>query len=365
VDLVSEKLISTEDAIKRVAAADLMKAAQPALDAGWLAANPPMTTGIAASPGVAIGKAVFSAADAMTQAVNGPVILITQETDPDDIGGMLASSGIFTARGGMTSHAAVVARGANKVAVVGCSALDKTSNGWSFKDASGVVRLITAGTTVALDGASGAVWVGVEPKMVGGVSGAVKDFLSLLGDHYGYYEVATKASDVANAKRVVIPAYALGVAEFEAEVAKIAAMADDLIVDLREAAVEPESAPLALLWGAPYSDKTDKVMSLVSLKLKGVKVIGNGFEAGVALKGAGYTLVPTVNSVTGLAALDDGAMVVADHAALLKNKDEVVAVVAEKKIVSLNCVTEVGADALKGGAKYALSPLAAALSLLS
>jgi hypothetical protein len=150
---------------------------------------------------------------------------------------------------------------------------------------------------------------------------------------------------------------------------KIASMADDLIVDLRETAVEPESAPLAMLWGAPYSDKTDKLMALVGLGLKSVKVIGGSKEANKLLGNAGYTVVPMVKSWMELQDAES-ELVVADHAALAESKAQVADVIALKKsegksVVSLNCVTAVGVEDLKGGAKYALSPLAAAISLLS
>jgi pyruvate, orthophosphate dikinase len=362
VDMVALKMISVAEALERVSARDVLDAARPALDPAWVKANPPLATGLAASPGVAVGKAVFSSEDAIKEAANGPVILITQQTDPDDINGMFASAGILTAAGGMTSHAAVVARGANKVAVVGCGQLTKGSFSWSL---SGIG--ITKGATVVLDGASGNIWVNVEPKMVGGTSGALKDFLSMLGDHYGYHEVATKVSDVANAKRVVLPAYLLGVAEFEASVAKMAAVADDLIIDLRDVAVEPESAPLAMLWGPTPSAKTDKVMSLINLKL-GVKVITGSAEADKLLSDAGYSVLPVISSWMALQDTD-AELVVADHAALARAKTSVAEVLTIKKsegknLASFNCVTQVAPNDFKGSAKFALPALSAAFSLL-
>lgn len=123
-DLWSAGMLSTDEMISRVKAKDVLKATCPVISPSWLKANPPNAKGLAASPGVVTGKAVFSSAEAVEQAKFGPVVMITKETDPDDLAGMAAAVGLLTGRGGMTCHAAVVARGMNKPAVVGCSDLN-------------------------------------------------------------------------------------------------------------------------------------------------------------------------------------------------------------------------------------------------
>lgn len=121
VEMVREKLISKEEAILRVEAEQIDQLLHPVIDAK--AKIEVMTSGLPASPGVAVGKVVFNAEDAVTQSEKGSVILVRTETCPDDIHGMEAAQGILTSRGGMTSHAAVVARGMGKCCVAGCEAL--------------------------------------------------------------------------------------------------------------------------------------------------------------------------------------------------------------------------------------------------
>ncbi|MCP4051099.1 MAG: pyruvate, phosphate dikinase [bacterium] len=122
VDMVNEGLISKEDAILKISASQLDQLLHPMIDPK--AELDVIAKGLPASPGAAVGKAVFTADDAEEWKKKGEkVILIREETSPEDIGGMAAAEGILTERGGMTSHAAVVARGMGKCCVAGCSAL--------------------------------------------------------------------------------------------------------------------------------------------------------------------------------------------------------------------------------------------------
>src|SRR5690606_2941811 len=121
--LVDEGLIDMDEAVKRVSGAQLAQLMFPRFAED--AAHRPITKGMNASPGAAVGKAVFSSERAVELAEKGEaVILVRRETNPDDLGGMIAARGILTARGGKTSHAAVVARGMGKTCVCGAEELD-------------------------------------------------------------------------------------------------------------------------------------------------------------------------------------------------------------------------------------------------
>jgi pyruvate,orthophosphate dikinase len=171
VELVREGLISTEDAIRRVDPGRLEELLFPSIDPK--APEKPIATGLPASPGAVTGNAVFSADEAEHRAESGEaVILVRIETSPEDLHGMKAARGILTARGGATSHAAVVARGMGRTCVVGCSALSvdyelqmATVRGG---DQDIVIRL---GETITIDGSSGGVYVGnvakIEPELGG------------------------------------------------------------------------------------------------------------------------------------------------------------------------------------------------------
>lgn len=175
-DLAIEGVITKEVAASRVNAAQLFSVMQDRIDPKFKEA--PHLKGIAAGGGIVKGVAMFSAESAVNCKV--PCILVTKETDPDDIAGMNASIGILTATGGLTSHAAVVARGMNKSCVVGATDLtivDATAtviaciapNGPAFKE----------GDMITIDGATGNVWVNIDvPLIAGGASPVVKEVIS-------------------------------------------------------------------------------------------------------------------------------------------------------------------------------------------
>jgi len=161
VDLVRERRIGREEAIARIDPATLDDLLHPTLDPS--ARREPIARGLPASPGAAVGVVVLSADAAETRGRAGEkVILVRAETSPDDIHGMHAAEGILTARGGMTSHAAVVARGMGKSCVVGCSAL-------RVDDAKGEIRLgdrvVREGEALTLDGGTGEVMLGRLPTV--------------------------------------------------------------------------------------------------------------------------------------------------------------------------------------------------------
>jgi pyruvate,orthophosphate dikinase len=161
VDMVNEKLISKKEAVQRVAPAQLDQLLHPVLDPAMRKGLQKIAAGLPASPGAAVGRAAFTSEDAVEMAPNGPVLLVRKETTPDDIHGMDVSRGILTAVGGLTSHAAVVARGMGRPCVVGASsvAVDEVK-----KEASilfeGKRTVVKQGDWISLDGTLGEVYLG-------------------------------------------------------------------------------------------------------------------------------------------------------------------------------------------------------------
>lgn len=167
VEQVREKLITPDEAVLRVQANQLDQLLHPTFDPKEEKTQ--IAKGLPASPGAATGRVVFNADDAEEQAKAGePVILVRIETSPEDIGGMNAAQGILTARGGMTSHAAVVARGMGKCCVAGCGELQINYEAKEFRVQGHVVR---EGDFISLDGGLGAVYTGkaktIEPELSG------------------------------------------------------------------------------------------------------------------------------------------------------------------------------------------------------
>jgi pyruvate,orthophosphate dikinase len=158
--LVDQGLIDLDEALQRVTGDQLTQLMFPKFDTS---AKPrQITKGMNASPGAAVGRAVFSSADAVDWAARGEaVILVRRETNPDDLSGMIAAAGILTSRGGKTSHAAVVARGMGKTCVCGAEELDVDTKAKTIKAPGGVV--INEGDVVSIDGSSGAVYLGEVP----------------------------------------------------------------------------------------------------------------------------------------------------------------------------------------------------------
>jgi pyruvate,orthophosphate dikinase len=154
--LVDEGVIDVDEALRRVTGEQLVRLMFPAFDLEH--ASVPIATGIPASPGAAVGRAVFDAHRAARQA--GPVILVRRETNPDDMPGIVAAQGILTSRGGKTSHAAVVARGLGKTCVCGAEALEVDLDDRSFTVGEVTVR---EGDLISIDGTSGSVYLGELP----------------------------------------------------------------------------------------------------------------------------------------------------------------------------------------------------------
>ncbi len=170
VDMVHEGLISREEAIMRVDPAQIDQLLHPQIDPVAKQDRAMIAKGLPASPGAAVGKVVFTAEKAKEMAENGErVILVRTETSPEDIEGMHAAVGILTSRGGMTSHAAVVARGMGKCCVVGCEEITVYEDKGEFVTKSGEV--VKEGDYITLDGNTGEVFIGqlgvIEPELSG------------------------------------------------------------------------------------------------------------------------------------------------------------------------------------------------------
>ncbi len=174
VELVHEGLIDKKTAVMRVPPGDLDQLLHPRVNP---AKRPEvLATGLPASPGAAAGKAVFLADDAFAWAEKGEkVVLVRAETNPDDIHGMDAAKGILTATGGMTSHAAVVARGMGKPCVAGCGALEVSEKERRFKVGDVTVK---EGDWITVDGTSGEVMLGQAELMEPTVGGEFAEFMS-------------------------------------------------------------------------------------------------------------------------------------------------------------------------------------------
>jgi pyruvate, orthophosphate dikinase len=166
VDMVQEGLISKEEAVLRVEPASLDQLLHPIIDPK--ARLEVIAKGLPASPGAASGKVVFTADEAVRQAKKEKVILVRPETTPDDIHGMDAAKGILTARGGMTSHAAVVARGMGKPCVAGCESIRVDLKAEKFYVGKYTIKL---GDFITIDGGTGRVIVGKVPTKDPEVSG--------------------------------------------------------------------------------------------------------------------------------------------------------------------------------------------------
>jgi pyruvate,orthophosphate dikinase len=159
--LVDEHLITLDEALERVTGQQLSKLMFPQFDSD--AERVLLSTGMSASPGAAVGHAVFDSVTAQEWAAQGKdVILVRRETNPDDLGGMIAAVGVLTSRGGKTSHAAVVARGMGTTCVVGAEKLDVDVKAKKFTVGK---RVVNEGDVIAIDGSTGEIFLGAVPVM--------------------------------------------------------------------------------------------------------------------------------------------------------------------------------------------------------
>ena len=240
-DLVDEGMITEKDAVMMIDPRNLDTLLHPQFDPAALKAATPMGKALPASPGAACGKIVFTAEDAKAWAERGEkVVLVRLETSPEDIEGMKAAQGILTVRGGMTSHAAVVARGMGTCCVSGCSAIAMDEENKKFTLAG---KTYTEGDPISLDGSTGNIYDGIMPTVEATVSG---DFGRIMGwaDQFRVLKVRTNADTPRDAMKArELGAEGIGLCRtehmfFEAErIAAIREMICSDTVEEREAAL--------------------------------------------------------------------------------------------------------------------------------
>ena len=201
-DLVDEGMISEQQAVAMIDPRNLDTLLHPQFDAAALKAATPVGKALPASPGAACGKIVYTAEDAKEWAARGEkVVLVRLETSPEDIEGMKAAQGILTVRGGMTSHAAVVARGMGKCCVSGCGAIVMDEENKQFTLAG---KTYHEGDWLSLDGSTGSIYDGAMPTVDASVGG---DFGRIMAwaDKYRRLQVRTNADtphDAAKAREL-------------------------------------------------------------------------------------------------------------------------------------------------------------------
>ena len=197
-DLVDEGMIDEKQAVKMIDPRNLDTLLHPQFDAKALKAATPMGKGLGASPGAACGKIVFSAEDAVEWAARGEkVVLVRLETSPEDITGMKSAQGILTVRGGMTSHAAVVARGMGTCCVSGCGDIKMDEANKKFELAG---KTFVEGDYISIDGSTGNIYDGIIPTVdaqIAGEFGRVMEW----ADKYRRLKVRTNADTPTDAKK--------------------------------------------------------------------------------------------------------------------------------------------------------------------
>jgi pyruvate,orthophosphate dikinase len=241
-DLVDEGHKTPEEAVAMIDPRNLDTLLHPQFDAAALKAATPLGKGLGASPGAAAGKVVFTADDAEAWAARGEkVVLVRLETSPEDITGMKAAQGILTVRGGMTSHAAVVARGMGECCVSGCGDINMDEENKKFT--LGGVEF-HEGDTISIDGTTGNIYQGIIPTVDATIAGEFGRIMAW-ADKYRKLKVRTNADTPADAKKArELGAEGIGLCRtehmfFEAD--RIAAFREMICSDTveeREAALE-------------------------------------------------------------------------------------------------------------------------------
>ena len=234
-DLVDEGMISEEQAVLMIDPRNLDTLLHPQFDVKALKAANPVGKGLGASPGAACGQVVFSAEDAEAWKNAGKkVVLVRLETSPEDITGMKASQGILTVRGGMTSHAAVVARGMGKCCVSGCGEIKMDEENKKF-ELSG--KTYVEGDYISIDGSTGNIYDGIIPTVDATIAGEFGRIMAW-ADKYRVLKVRTNADTPADAKKArELGAEGIGLTRtehmfFEAE--RIAAFREMICADTAE-----------------------------------------------------------------------------------------------------------------------------------
>ena len=241
-DLVDEGMRTEEEAVAMIDPRNLDTLLHPQFDAAALKAATPMGKGLGASPGAACGKIVFTADDAVEWAAKGEkVVLVRLETSPEDITGMKSAQGILTVRGGMTSHAAVVARGMGTCCVSGCGDIAMDEENKKFTLAG---KEFHEGDAISIDGTTGNIYDGIIPTVDAQIAGEFGRIMAW-ADKYRTMKVRTNADTPADAKKArELGAEGIGLCRTEHmffEEDRIAAFREMICADTveeREAALE-------------------------------------------------------------------------------------------------------------------------------
>ena len=197
-DLVDEGMRTEQEAVAMIDPRNLDTLLHPQFDEKALQAAVPIGKGLGASPGAACGKVVFDAADAVTHAEKGEkVVLVRLETSPEDITGMKAAQGILTVRGGMTSHAAVVARGMGTCCVSGCGEIQMDEANKRFTLGG---KVFTEGSEISIDGSTGKIYEGLLPTADAVIAGEFSRIMAW-ADKYRRLKVRTNADTPTDAKK--------------------------------------------------------------------------------------------------------------------------------------------------------------------
>ncbi len=197
-DLVDEGMRTEEEAVAMIDPRNLDTLLHPQFDAAALKAATPLGRGLGASPGAACGKVVFTADDAVAWAERGEkVVLVRLETSPEDITGMKAAQGILTVRGGMTSHAAVVARGMGTCCVSGCGDINMDEENKKFTLAG---QTFTEGSEISIDGTTGNIYGGLIPTVDAVIAGEFGRIMAW-ADKFRTLKVRTNADTPADARK--------------------------------------------------------------------------------------------------------------------------------------------------------------------
>ena len=197
-DLVDEGHKTPAEAVAMIDPRNLDTLLHPQFDAAALKAATPLGKGLGASPGAACGKVVFTADDAEAWAERGEkVVLVRLETSPEDITGMKAAQGILTVRGGMTSHAAVVARGMGTCCVSGCGDINMDEENKKFTLAG---QTFTEGSEISIDGTTGNIYAGIIPTVDASIAGEFGRVMAW-ADEFRRLKVRTNADSPADAKK--------------------------------------------------------------------------------------------------------------------------------------------------------------------
>ena len=237
VDLVKEGMRTEEEAVAMIDPRNLDTLLHPQFDENELKKNVPLGKGLGASPGAAYGRVVFTAEDAEREGNGGKgdkVILVRLETSPEDITGMKASQGILTVRGGMTSHAAVVARGMGKCCVSGCGdiAMDEANKKFTLAG-----KTIKEGDFISIDGTTGNIYEGQIKTVDATVEGEFETVMNW-ADKYRRLEVRTNADTPQDARKArELGAQGIGLCRTEHmffEESRIAAFREMIVADTLE-----------------------------------------------------------------------------------------------------------------------------------